>query len=114
MTSTPSKKRAAVEPAQPVVIGAVRYEALAMGKERDLGQNGGFIAAIDVATGKELWVLRVYEIQYDPSMEQDKQDVFIVGLSVAPDGHSLLVQSERGDRYLVDTATRKVTPVSGE
>jgi hypothetical protein len=114
MAPTLSKKRAPVDSPQPVVIGAVRYEALAMGKARNLGQNGGLIAATDISTGKELWVLKVYEVHYDASMEQDKQDIFITDLSVAPDGRSLLIGTARGDRYQVDTATRKVTPLSGQ
>lgn len=105
----PSKKRAGPAPVAPVSLGGVRYQALPWGKARGLGQNGGHIAAIDEKTGKELWVLRVYRIVYDGDMEDDKQDLFITGLSIRRDPDRLVVENERGGRYVVDPATRTVT-----
>lgn len=104
------KKRAPPPEVEPVVIGKVRYEPLLNGKVRGLGQNGGDLVARDVATGKELYTLRVYTIRYAANMEADKQDVFISDLAADRDGRTLLVTDERGRRYRIDTQTRSVAP----
>ncbi len=105
-----SKKRAGPAPVAPVVVDGVRYEALQWGKARGLDQNGGYIAAVDERTGKELWILKVYDVVYDGDKEDDKQDLFITSISRTHALGGLIVEDERGRRYLVDLATRRVTP----
>ena len=100
-----AKKRAAPEPVDPVVIGAVRYEAPADGKARGLGQNGGVVVARDAASGAELWTAKVYPIAYAANLEADKQDVFIFDMKASPDGRALLVTDERGRRWRLDLAS---------
>ncbi len=104
-----AKKRSGPDPVDPVRSGGIRYEAMPWGKARGLAQNGGYVAAIDEKTGKELWLLKVYDVSYDGDMEADKQDVFITSLEIDREGH-LTVESETGDRYAVDLASRKVSP----
>lgn len=104
------KKRVAPEPVAPVSFEGRRYEAIDFGKARGLGQNGGYVAAIDEASGRELWVQRVYRIRYDRRLEGDKQDLFITGLTVLPAARALLIENERGARYRLDLRTRQVTP----
>ena len=105
------KKRAAPEPVEPLQIGQVRYEVVPWGRSRGLAQDGGVIRAVDVGTGRELWLLQVYMLERDPRMETDKQEVFITQLSADPDGRGLFVDTERGARHRVDLATRRVTDV---
>jgi len=102
-------KRLAPDPVAPVSFEGRRYEAMPWGKARGLGQNGGYVAAIDEASGRELWVQRIYAIHYDRGLEGDKQDVFITGLTLLPAAHALLIENERGARYRLDLRTRKVT-----
>ena len=90
---------------EPVRHGGVRYEALHWGKERDLGQNGGLIAAIDEASGDELWVAKVYRIVYGDKSPQ-KYDRFIDGLALSADGTALMVTDESGGEYRFDLASR--------
>ena len=101
-------KRLAPDPVAPVSFEGRRYEAIQFGKARGLGQNGGHVAAIDAASGHELWVQRVYAIRYDRGREGDKQDVFITGLTLLPAARALLIENERGARYRLDLRTRKV------
>jgi hypothetical protein len=103
-------KRLAPDPVAPVSFEGRRYEAIAFGKARGLGQNGGYVAAIDEASGRELWVQRIYRIRYDRGLEGDKQDVFITGLTVLPTEHALRIENERGASYRLDLRTRKVRP----
>jgi hypothetical protein len=109
LPNAPKGKRVGPPKVNPVTIGNLRFEALHWGKARDLGQNGGYIAAIDVANGKEAWILKVYDIAYDPAMEGDVQDIFIKSMSKSPFGRKLNVRDERGRAYVVDPATRSVT-----
>ena len=97
------------EPVDPVRSGGIRYEAMQWGKARGLGQNGGYLAAIDEKTGDELWLLKVYDVSYDGDMEGDKQDVFVTSLEIDREGRRLTVENEAGDRFTVDLASRKVS-----
>jgi hypothetical protein len=103
------KKRSGPDPVDPVRSGGIRYEAMQWGKARGLGQNGGYVAAIDEKTGDELWLLKVYDVSYDGDMEGDKQDVFVTGLEIDGEGRRLTVENEAGDRFTVDLASRKVS-----
>jgi hypothetical protein len=106
----PSGKR--VGPAQiaPVTIGNKRFEVVHWARDRGLAQNGGYIAALDISSGKELWLLRVYETTYDKSLERDVQDVFIKSMSKKIFSETLKITDENGHSYLVNTQTRVVTP----
>jgi len=105
------KERAEMPEAASVSRAGVRYEAIVWGRARGLAQNGGYIAAVDTTTGKELWILRVYAAAPDDGKEADKRDVFITELRLAGDGRHLRVTNERGASFRVDTRTRKVTPL---
>jgi len=105
---SPRGKRVGPAKVAPVVVGDLRIEVLPWGKARGLGQNGGYIAAFDRDSGKELWVLKVYEVHYDPKLEPDAQDVFISALSKALFGAKLNVTDELGRKYVVDVLTRTV------
>ena len=105
-----AKKRLAPEPVAPVSFEGRRYEAIDFGKARGLDQNGGYVAAVDEASGRELWVQRVYRIRYDRGLEADKQDVFITGLTLLPAERVLVIENERGMRYRLHLRTRKVKP----
>lgn len=106
----PKAKRAGPAKVAPVTIGDLEFTAVPWGKARGLGQNGGYIAAIDRATGKEMWTLKVYDVRYDPALEGDVQDVFITSLAKSASGRELIVTDERGRRYIVDPQTRLVRP----
>ena len=103
-----SAKRTGPKDVSPVTFNGVRYEALLWGKTRGLEQNGGYIVAKDVATGKELWLAKIYSITYDTDLETDVQDVFIQSINLSDDKKSLNITDERGRRFIFDLNTRKV------
>ena len=94
-------KRAAPQAVEPVVIGSVRYSA------PPTPELMGFVVATDVASGKELWRQRIYNVSIKPSLEKDVQWVFIT--SLRQQGDALLIRNERGEHFTFDLATRKVT-----
>jgi hypothetical protein len=106
--SEPKAKRVPPAKIEPVTIGNLRFEAIHWGKARGLGQNGGYIAAIDPASGKEAWTLKVYDVAYEPGLEGDVQDVFIKSMSKTLFGQKLTITDERGRGYVVDPAARTV------
>ncbi len=107
MEETEARERGNIPHPTPVTIGGVRYQAIAWGKARGLGQNGGYLAAVDEATGRELWLLKVYDVTYDGEREDDVQDVFIK--EIAREGAGLLrVTNERGGSFRVDVERRAV------
>lgn len=97
----------------PVLHGGVRYEVVHWGKARGLGQNGGLVAAVDAASGRELWLVQVYAIDYTVDKEPDRLDVFITAMTLDRDRRRLLLTDENGRRFGLDLATRKVTPLKG-
>jgi hypothetical protein len=90
----------------PVTFERIRYSAPHWGAKFGNRQNGGYIEATDPKTGRQLWVLPVYVINYDPNWDQDVQDIFITSLEIV-DG-KLHVANERGDQFVVDVYRRKV------
>lgn len=100
----PSASRGPPQRVPPVVIDGVRYAPVIGQMERD-GQIGGFLGAFD-STSRELWRLRLYENVRIPHLEGDVQDVYF--RSMRADGSRLLIENENGERFEVDTVTRRV------
>jgi hypothetical protein len=105
-----SAKRLPPKDVAPVTVGGIRIEVIHWGKDRGYEQNGGYIAAYDPASGKELWTLKVYNVAYDPDLESDVQDVFIKSMAKSWFGKKLKITDERNGKYVVDPATRAVFP----
>ena len=106
----PAGKRVGPPDVPPVNVAGLRIEAIHWGMERGLGQNGGYIAAYDPPSGRELWTLKVYDVRYAAPMEEDVQDVFIERMDPTSDA-GLEVTDERGRRYAVDVSVRSARPL---
>ena len=98
-------------PVPPVSIDGIRYEVIHWGRRRGLDQDGGYIAAIDIASQTELWTLKLYEVRHEPQMETDVQDVFITAMrrNLFGFGSKLEITDELDRRHVVDPRTRTVT-----
>ncbi len=94
----------------PVVLGGIRYEQVRNGLSAGFEQMGGYLVAIDVASGQTLWSLQVYENVRDPEREGDVQDVFFKSMVAQPDG-TLLIENERRRKFIVDPQARVSTPL---
>lgn len=104
LTTDALAKRQLPTEVPPVVSGEVRYEAPHF--NNPCGQNGGCVVAYDNATGALMWSVKVYCTHYDPTVEEDVQDVFITALSV--ENGQILVTNESGLQFAIDTTTRQV------
>jgi hypothetical protein len=107
-TVAANKKRAAPDPIEPITLDGVRYEPVQFGKARGLEQNGGYITATDIKTGKELWLIKIYDVRYLGDMEPDKQDIFISAMELTGDRGHLEIENESGARFLMDLKTQHV------
>jgi outer membrane protein assembly factor BamB len=101
-------KRSGPSEVEPVIYNGIKYVAVQWGQSRGLDQNGGYIEAFDYKTGRQLWLLRIYKINYD-AHEKDVQDVFIIKLGI--EHGMLLVTNEKNERFTVDLKTRVVTKI---
>ena len=90
----------------PVTVDGIQYAIPHFGVDVGQEQNGGYVEATSNKTGARLWLVRVYEIKYDPNLETDVQDIFITALSIA-DG-KLKIKNEAGDNFVVESRTGKV------
>lgn len=97
----------------PVVHGTVRYEQVENGLLAGQDQMGGYLAAIDERSGERLWLLKVYDNRRQGGREGDAQDVFFKTMTLQADG-TLLIENERGARFVVDPATRTIHPLPAE
>jgi hypothetical protein len=91
----------------PVVLGSTRFEQVRNGLQAGLDQMGGYLAAYDMASGDQLWTLKVYDNQRRPGKEGDVQDIFFKSMETTHTG-MLLIEDERGGRYLVDPVKRRL------
>lgn len=105
------KKVVGPDEVDPVTIGKIRYEAPHWGKAQGWGQNGGHVVAVDAATGKTLWQVQLYKIDYKPNMEADKQDSFITSLEFDAGSSRLIAENDRGRRFALDPFSKEVTPL---
>lgn len=102
--------RAAPPRLPPVEIDGVRYEQVLSGRKFGLPRNAGYLAAVEVATGGRLWILSVYDVPIDPQIEGDVQEVYFSRMERVPGEAALLIENERGERFIVDVTRRAVRP----
>jgi hypothetical protein len=105
----PAGKRVGPADVKPVTANGVRYEVLHWGLERGLEQNGGYIVAKDPVSDKELWLAKIYSIDYKPKLETDVQDVFIRAIELSDDKKFLKIIDEDNRQFILDLITQKVS-----
>lgn len=102
-TATAAAKIAPPKPVSPVESEGVRYSADRDGKDQ-------YVLATEMATGKQLWKVRVFHTYVKPWIEEDVQWVFITDLRLL--NNSLLVRDEKDHCYAVDLGTHQVQKTS--
>ena len=90
--------------AAPVEHKGVRYQEKA-------DTLGGVLEAVDIATGKTLWTLKVYE-SGDDSAPVDGIGNYFTSITVGPGDDQLTIESGVGYKYEVDLATRTSEQIS--
>jgi len=97
----------------PVEFQGVRYQpdrdAMAHGGD----QPGGYLVALDAATGARLWMLKVYTIGAPSRPDVPVFGRYFKRMTLLPDRNALEIENEVGGVYHVDLAARTSTWVSG-
>jgi hypothetical protein len=88
------------KPVVPVESNGVRYSA----------EEAEFVAATEIATGRQLWRVRVFNIHIKPWLEPDVQFVFITEIKLI-DG-ALLVRDGRERCYAIDVSSHRIRKVA--
>jgi hypothetical protein len=99
-------RRLAPKEVAPVIADGVRYSVPHFGSLRGVAQNGGYVEAEDVKTGKLIWSRMIYRIEYDSKIEKDVQDVFITNIEVKQG--RVWVKTERAEEFELDLASGRV------
>jgi hypothetical protein len=99
-------KRAPPEDVPPVIDRGIKYSADYRRIAGGANQNDQYIDATDLQTGKMLWELRLYEVKYDPNLEEDAQDLFLSSMKLM--NGNLEVLNEAGDRFVIDLSRRQI------
>lgn len=84
----------------PITHQGIRYEQLKSPSAEGLSP-GGYVTATDMATGKRLWLAKVYETTIDPNRETDVQIVFFKSLALNREGDAVLIEDEKSRKYVV-------------
>jgi hypothetical protein len=98
-----SAKRVPPPHVNPVVYKNVKYSAAGDGR-------AGYVVAVDVETGKELWRAEIFHVQLKPLLEEDVQWVFIDELRLL--NNALSVRDEKSRCYRLDLTTRQAQKTS--
>ncbi len=95
-------KIAPLKPVAPVESNGVRYAADRDGRDQ-------YVIATDIATGKQLWKVRVFHTHIKFWIEEDVQWIFITDLKLVD--NSLFVRDGKARCYTVDIKTRRVRKI---
>lgn len=98
-TRSSSRMRAPEVPA--IEHGGVRYEQLRAPSAEGL-PPGGYVTATEIASGKRLWITRVYETAVNPNREVDVQMVFFRSMALSDAGDQLEISDEKSRTYLIE------------
>ncbi len=85
----------------PLVHDGVRYAPDASPPIDPAHPRAGYLAAVDVASGRKLWSLRIWSIVEDPAAPPHPGRYF-GRVSLGPRPDELLVEDEFGARFVVD------------
>ena len=93
-------KRVAPKDVPPIVTNGIQYSAKVDGRD-------SFVVATDVATGKNLWRVKVFHTRIEFWRgEEDNQWIFISDMKL--NGDSLLIRNEKNRCYSIFLNTRRV------
>jgi hypothetical protein len=92
----------------PVVRDGKRYAQHIGTHDDSIGQSGGLLEVTDVATGKQLALIKVYDNRRQDDLEGDVQDIFFASMAFDSSG-KLIITDEVGRRFAVDVARGEST-----
>jgi hypothetical protein len=111
--SQPRSSRPPPPRVEPVERDGVRYEQDLQSWRHGGTQPGGYLVAVDIASGERLWMLKVYDVALHEAAGVSTPGRYFRSLRLAPGRDALAIENEAGERFIVDLETRSVTPQDG-
>ena len=111
-SQAPGASRPAPPEVGPVIHNGVRYEQDMQSSRYGGTQIGGYLVAVDPATGERLWMLKVYDVPVQASAPFQPGRYFR-SMRLSEAGEQLEIESEAGGKYVVDLGRRSSTWISG-
>jgi hypothetical protein len=112
MNDAPSPSRPPPPEVKPVELNGIRYEQDKYQSREKGDQPGGYLAATDLKTGKQLWRIKVYEIPRPGDPNVPDLPLEFQSMTLVPGMAVLEIVNESGYKYHVDLETKAVKLVS--
>lgn len=97
----------------PIEHNGVRYQQDMQSSSYGGDQPGGYLVAIDPASGERLWMLKVYKVPvYDDEFVSSPGRHFR-SMRLVPGRDEIEIENEVGGKYLVDLSERSAKWISG-
>ena len=97
----------------PVEHNGVRYQQDMQAFRHGGNQRGGYLVAVDPASGERLWMLKVYEVPDHSAAGVESPGRYFRRMALLDGGAALEIENEVGGIYRVDLGARTSTWVSG-
>lgn len=97
----------------PIENGGVRYQQDMDAGHHGGGGLGGYLAAVDAASGERLWMIRVYEVTDESAAGVSTPGCYFRRMTLLAGKNVLEIENEVGGVFRVDLAKRTSTWVSG-
>ena len=93
------------------MIDGVRYSQVLNARKHGLPDSSGWLMVSKSDSGEALRTLQVYKIRIDPADETDVQEVYFSSMERVKGRRELKISNEVDKSFVVDLATRQLTPV---
>jgi hypothetical protein len=109
----PGSSRPAPPRVDAIEYQGVRYEQDTEAARHGGDQPGGYLVAIDPASGARLWMLKVYTVPEPGRAGLPRLGRYFKRMTLVPEHNELEIENEVGGIYRVDLAARTSKWISG-
>ena len=109
----PTPSRPAPPKVAPITYRGVRYEQDMQSYRHGGTQPGGYLVAVDPASGERLWMLKVYEVPASGAPGLSSPGRYFRSMQLVSGRDELEIESETGGHYRVDLNKRSAVWISG-
>lgn len=113
MDDGPTASRPAPPRVLPIEHLGVRYLQDMQAFRHGGTQRGGYLVAVNPATGERLWMLKVYPVTDQSSAGVESPGIYFRSMNLVTGRAALEIENEVGGKYLVDLQQRSAAWVSG-
>ncbi|MES9884672.1 MAG: hypothetical protein ABW185_27830, partial [Sedimenticola sp.] len=86
---------------EPIENNGVLYREVRSAQLLGQDQQSGFLIAEDPGSREQLWLLQIYDINYDQEKEKDAQEIYFVELKLLPGKETIFIEDELGRQFTV-------------